>query len=660
MIFLNPGFLYALLALTIPIIIHLFNFRRTKKVYFSNTLFLKKVKEASSSKRRLKHYLILASRLLFLFFLVMAFCQPFLPSESNLATSNKNIIYLDNSWSMSNEVDQDLNGLDAAVLYVQSLLDAYPDEAEYKLITNDFSSFSNSFKGKTEIGDFLTEIKYSGSSRNVHEIEERIKAELTSEVNDVFWISDFQNSLLKSRVAFDSTINMNLIPLFFNSIENVHVDSVYLNSPFLIGDSRPRITAVISNTGLAEVNDLVVKVVLNDTEVATGTVSIQSNDMTEIGFDLSLDLEQINKGKITLEEFPVTFDNEFYFTLSTTRKINILEIKNQSEVTPVEVVYANQDIFEFSSFQTDNLDYSFIEKSDLIILNSINEIEPSLVSPLNNYLDAGGSILLVPAYRADVLSYRQLRGLNSLSLLDTARHVALAAPDFNNPFFTNVFEENSPAIAMPKVTNTLTWGGDRSAILSTQAGVPYLSEIKRTGSVYLLGSPLNRDFGSFQDHALFVPVMYRMAIYGAKGDIKLYQYINTEVVTYPILNDQVEAIVKLKGQEELIPSYRFDADGLMLQVPKYLLNAGFYDLEINNELKGALAYNYAAKESNLRQEQEPAAYFSGNVDVLSSSSNEEFRAQIENKYKGAPLWKYAICLALLFLFCEVLLIRFLT
>ena len=209
MIFLNPGFLYALLALTIPIIIHLFNFRRTKKVYFSNTLFLKKVKEASSSKRRLKHYLILASRLLFLFFLVMAFCQPFLPSESNLATSNKNIIYLDNSWSMSNEVDQDLNGLDAAVLYVQSLLDAYPDEAEYKLITNDFSSFSNSFKGKTEIGDFLTEIKYSGSSRNVHEIEERIKAELTSEVNDVFWISDFQNSLLKSRVAFDSTINLN-------------------------------------------------------------------------------------------------------------------------------------------------------------------------------------------------------------------------------------------------------------------------------------------------------------------------------------------------------------------------------------------------------------------------------------------------------------------
>ncbi|MEM7110170.1 MAG: BatA domain-containing protein, partial [Bacteroidota bacterium] len=43
MIFLNPGFLYALIVLAIPIIIHLFNFRRTRKIYFSNTRFLRKV-----------------------------------------------------------------------------------------------------------------------------------------------------------------------------------------------------------------------------------------------------------------------------------------------------------------------------------------------------------------------------------------------------------------------------------------------------------------------------------------------------------------------------------------------------------------------------------------------------------------------------------------
>ena len=43
--FLYPSFLWTLLALAIPIIIHLFYFRRFKRVYFTNVKFLKEVKE---------------------------------------------------------------------------------------------------------------------------------------------------------------------------------------------------------------------------------------------------------------------------------------------------------------------------------------------------------------------------------------------------------------------------------------------------------------------------------------------------------------------------------------------------------------------------------------------------------------------------------------
>ena len=42
--FLYPGFLFALAAIAIPIIIHLFNFRKFKKVYFTNVAFLKEIK----------------------------------------------------------------------------------------------------------------------------------------------------------------------------------------------------------------------------------------------------------------------------------------------------------------------------------------------------------------------------------------------------------------------------------------------------------------------------------------------------------------------------------------------------------------------------------------------------------------------------------------
>ena len=54
--FLYPGFLFAMLAIAIPIVIHLFNFRRFKKVYFSNVQFLKEVQEQNSSREKLKTF----------------------------------------------------------------------------------------------------------------------------------------------------------------------------------------------------------------------------------------------------------------------------------------------------------------------------------------------------------------------------------------------------------------------------------------------------------------------------------------------------------------------------------------------------------------------------------------------------------------------------
>src|SRR5882724_9371738 len=94
-----PSFLWALLSLAIPIIIHLFNFRKTIRIYFSNTRFLKQVKEETTQKRRLKQFLVLTSRLLFLFFLVIAFAQPFLPAREQMASQRNIVIYLDNSLS---------------------------------------------------------------------------------------------------------------------------------------------------------------------------------------------------------------------------------------------------------------------------------------------------------------------------------------------------------------------------------------------------------------------------------------------------------------------------------------------------------------------------------------------------------------------------------
>src|SRR5689334_1061889 len=101
MSFLYPSFLWALGVLSVPIMIHLFNFRRTKQVFFSNTRFLKEVKQSTTAMRRLKHYLVLASRLLFLAFLVFAFAQPFIKAREAVGAIRNITLYVDNSLSVS-------------------------------------------------------------------------------------------------------------------------------------------------------------------------------------------------------------------------------------------------------------------------------------------------------------------------------------------------------------------------------------------------------------------------------------------------------------------------------------------------------------------------------------------------------------------------------
>ena len=82
--FIYPAFLWALAALAIPIIIHLFYFRRFKKVAFSNVKFLQEVKEETSMRSRLRNLLVLLVRCLALAALVFAFAQPFIPSEKDV------------------------------------------------------------------------------------------------------------------------------------------------------------------------------------------------------------------------------------------------------------------------------------------------------------------------------------------------------------------------------------------------------------------------------------------------------------------------------------------------------------------------------------------------------------------------------------------------
>jgi hypothetical protein len=168
MSFLYPSFLFGLAAIAIPVAIHLFNFRRTRQVYFTNVAFLKEVKTTTNSFRRLKHLLILAARVLFITFLVLAFAQPFLAGRNATApnTTGQGItsLYIDNSLSMQNESGK-RRYLDIATNQADELLGSLPNAPTYHLLTNDFESRDQQLVSRDKLKDRLTEIDFSDTYR---------------------------------------------------------------------------------------------------------------------------------------------------------------------------------------------------------------------------------------------------------------------------------------------------------------------------------------------------------------------------------------------------------------------------------------------------------------------------------------------------------------
>src|SRR5688572_4744487 len=127
MTFLYPSFLWALTAVLVPVIIHLFNFRRYKKVYFSNVRFLRELQLESKSRSRLREILVLTARCLALAALILAFCRPFIPEEGHqkqVSGPASLSIYIDNSFSMEN-VNRQGRLLDVAKQRARDIVKAY-------------------------------------------------------------------------------------------------------------------------------------------------------------------------------------------------------------------------------------------------------------------------------------------------------------------------------------------------------------------------------------------------------------------------------------------------------------------------------------------------------------------------------------------------------
>jgi hypothetical protein len=211
-----------------------------------------------------------------------------------------------------------------------------------------------------------------------------LTSEVSSAAADWYFISDFQKATFADLETFDgdSVQQYFFVPLSFNSTANVFIDSVYLKNPFLIANDQNNIVLRVRNSGNSPVNDLVITLAIDNKQVANAGVDIPAYGEAITEMNLNFPLEGNNPARLSFEEFPVSFDNEFYFNLNLSQKVSVLEIRNTVDPTPVAKVYGNQKLFNFESYHINNLDYPSVNQANLVVVNSVDRMPSSLVDRL--------------------------------------------------------------------------------------------------------------------------------------------------------------------------------------------------------------------------------------------------------------------------------------
>ncbi len=678
MSFAYPAFLSALALLVIPIVIHLFNFKKYKRILFSDIRFLKEIQEKTKKRSQLKYLIVLACRILAFSFLIFAFAQPFSGNTDDSSPNKIYSIYIDNSKSMD-ALGKNGKLTDVARQKIESFVKSTPENTRFQLLTNEFSLSSQRLLSKEEIGEQLELIQSSPISRSAQEVitrqNELIKLHPEASVR-IIHVSDFQKSYFNYE-NIQLKLPISLIQLNPQERSNISVDSVWFNNPLHVFNGNENFYFRLTNHDPSQEKSITLQLVLNDQQKAVTTVTIPPQSSIDSSFNYTNTQKGIIQGKLQFNDEQIPFDDVMYFSYKilpyiSTSAICSTQKSSDTILYPVKSVFVNDSYYRFESFNQQNTDYGKFPQKDFIILNQLKEISSGLSQEIEKFVSSGGSICIIPRSSFDKNSYNELigrLGAGSFSELDT-NTTPTTKPDFDDAFFKGIFEKKPNEMDVPIVRKHFTLLNNVKTLTHTllllKNGNPLITQTNyKKGKVYLITTTLENESGNFAQHALFVPILLRMAELSAQSG-NLYCVFGKddsfEIKPIAMGNDEVFNLVAVDGKENYIPAFRNNGSDIQIFFNENILNAGNYFLKTGTITLDGTSINYDRKESDMvcyskKELQENLSASGIKSFKIVDDPEEESNLSISSIDTTQKYWTICIWIMLLFLLLETLLLK---
>lgn len=687
MIFLNPAVLLGLLAASIPIIIHLFNLRKLKKIEFSTLVFLKELQKNKIRKIKLKQWILLALRVLIILFVVLAFARPTLQSiqigGTTSAAKTTALFILDDTFSMS-VVDQKGSYFNQAKEIIKQIISQLQegDEVGLVFVSNRF----NDNKLTSNFSEFIKNLDMLDLSYSTGDLNTAITkaAQMISESNnfnkEIYVLSDFQKNKITDGIThndlselLNDKVRIYSFDIADKEVFNLSVDDLKINNQIFEKDKTVEFSVTITNNSEQNVNSAVVSLFMNNERSAQKSFDVTAGQSVIVNIEAAPKTSGFVDVAAEIETDEIEQDNKRFTSIFIPEKISVgLFAESQNDLTFVNLALqtTGESKYEIERKNISQLTSQQLSKYQVIIISAnsiLNGIEQ-----IKDFVGSGGGLILFPASTPYISSFNrtlsQLNLGNSQSIVGNVGggelRIKIDKTDFNHPVFQNIFKSDDKKKYESPELNAyykLTQSGNQ--IISLIDGSSFLNEIKiNKGKVFVFNCAPVLSWSDFPIKSIFAPLINKSVVYLAAKEREQFVFSAGEQISINLkgTNQSQIKIVRPDESEEFISlNENSTKDYLVYSNTSTAGNYKFYsgdklidDISVNTDPTESKT-EYADKddfENYLSQ-----IKFDGVYTLVAKEEN--ISEKIMQARFGSELWRYFLLTAIILALVEMTIAR---
>jgi hypothetical protein len=526
--FLTPLFLAGLIALAVPIVIHLTDRERRDVVRFPSLMFVRRIPHKTVRRQRIRHWLVFAMRAAAVALLAVAFARPLLegaPGGAAMGGAARHVvILLDRSLSMgygdrwaravgaAREVIDGLGDDDRGMLvaFAEQAEALTPPDADAVVLRATLDGLRPS-DGGTRFGPA---VQMAGQILDASDRQGR----------EVVLISDFQRTGWNADEVVRLSPGISLEPVDVGGGGgNRAVLGVEVDHELRDGVERVAVAGRVANLGDRAVGDVRVELVLDGQVAATQAVTLAARTTATVAFPAH-PVTRTVRAMVRLAPDSLPADDAFHFLAGPQRTVPVLLVEHPS-AGAAETVYLRRalEVGDDPPFRVDRVPAGRLAPEPLqglpaVIVNDA-PLGDAAGRALRAFVEGGGRVLLVFGRRT--VATRPLRALVPAALGPAVDRLAdrggtMSQLDYDHPALELFRAPRTGDFTTARFFRYRRVTPDTLATVLARFddGAPALLEWEiGAGRVLLLTTGLDTEWNDLALQPVFVPLVHRLVRY---------------------------------------------------------------------------------------------------------------------------------------------------